>query len=172
MRKLIYSLIFFLLFFISPSFSFQQNPDVDDIGTGGRDDKSFLKAKNSNFKKGKDALKQAFKLKKKEKFEKANNRSEKALRYFVLAYKENPESIEVLNNLGLTYSMVGDLLMSEIYYQEGLILDPKNKLTNQRLGELYLKTKRIDLAKERLKVLTDCNCKEYSELKEIINKAE
>ena len=39
---------------------------------------------------------------------------------------------------------------------------------NEYLGELYVVTNRIDLAKERLKVLETCNCEEYKELKEII----
>ena len=58
--------------------------------------------------------------------------------------------------------------MSEIYYQEGLNIDPKHKLINQRLGELYIKTKRIELAKEKLKILSNCNCQEYLDLKETI----
>jgi hypothetical protein len=33
---------------------------------------------------------------------------------------------------------------------------------------LYVATNRIDLAKERLKILKDCNCEEYVELNEII----
>ena len=40
---------------------------------------------------------------------------------------------------------------------------------NEYLGELYVMTDRIDLAKERLEVLAECNCKEYFELKEIIS---
>jgi hypothetical protein len=36
------------------------------------------------------------------------------------------------------------------------------------LGELYVVTNRIDLAKERLDVLKSCNCEEYKELKAII----
>ena len=60
--------------------------------------------------------------------------------------------------------------MSEIYYQEGLIIDPKNYLINQRLGELYFNTKRVNLAKERLEVLISCNCEEYLNLKNIIEK--
>ena len=39
---------------------------------------------------------------------------------------------------------------------------------NEYLGELYVVTNRIDLAKERLSVLKNCNCEEYKELKEII----
>ena len=41
---------------------------------------------------------------------------------------------------------------------------------NEYLGELYVKTGRMDLAKERLAVLKSCKCEEYGELKEVIEK--
>ena len=41
---------------------------------------------------------------------------------------------------------------------------------NEYLGELYVQTNRIELAKERLQVLNGCNCEEYNELKELIEK--
>ena len=47
-------------------------------------------------------------------------------------------------------------------------IDPNHKGINEYLGELYVVTNRMDLAKERLKVLETCNCEEYNELKEII----
>ena len=49
-------------------------------------------------------------------------------------------------------------------------VDPNNILINKNLGELYINTKRLGLANERLKVLSLCNCKEYVDLKKIINK--
>ena len=168
MRTFIFSTIFYLLFLFNHSFSFQQNPDQGDIGTGGREDSNFMSPKNSNLKKGKDALKQAIKLNRKDKVKKANKKFEKALKYFVIAYKETPNNINVLNHLGFIYNIVGDVLMSEIYYQEALIIDPKNPEINQRLGELYVNTKRIDLANERLKTLKICNCEEYLFLKNIL----
>ena len=39
---------------------------------------------------------------------------------------------------------------------------------NEYLGELYVQTNRIKLAKKRLDVLEGCNCEEYEELKELI----
>ena len=36
------------------------------------------------------------------------------------------------------------------------------------IRDSYVVTNRIDLAKERLNLLESCNCKEYTELKEII----
>ncbi len=170
MKTVIYLVVIFWFFSLNNIFSFESNPAPGDIGTGGRDDLSFLEAKNSNFKKGKDSLRQALKYKKKNKLKKANKKFEKALKYFILAYKENPNNIEIINFLGFTYNMVGDFIMTEIYYTEGLSIDPNNITINKRLGELYFKTKRIELAKERLKALSSCNCKEYVSLKSTIDK--
>ena len=156
----------FVLFNQTNAFTDKDNKGAQSTG---REDLSFLEARNSNFKKGRDALKQAIKYNNKKKFEKSSKRLNKAIKYFVSAYKENPDSIEILSYLGLTYYMVGDNIMSEIYYQQALAIDPENNLINQRLGELYFNTKRTDLAKERLKILSNCDCKEYSNLKLIID---
>ena len=161
--------IFFIFIIIIPTFSFAEEKSKEFDGKGGRDDLSYLNAKNSNFKKGNDALKQALKLKKKNKFKKSNKRLEKAVNYFVLANKENPNNLQILNLLGFSYNLLGDTIMSEIYYTDALIIDPKNSLINQKLGELYFNTKRIDLAKQRLDLLVNCNCREYVELKKVIS---
>ena len=50
----------------------------------------------------------------------------------------------------------------------GLDIKPDHKGINEYLGELYVATGRLDLAKERLKILENCNCEEYQELKEVI----
>ena len=50
----------------------------------------------------------------------------------------------------------------------GLKINPNHTGINEYLGELYIATNRIDLARERLKVLENCNCEEYAELKDII----
>ena len=169
--KIIFFLItFFSLFYINFALSFEQYPETKDIGTGGRDDLSYLNSKTSDFKKGKDALKQAIKYQKKNKIEKSNIRYEKALKYFVSAYENYPSNIDILNHLGFTYSIVGDLIMSEIYYQEALKIEPLNPVINQRIGKLYLDTERFNLAKERLNVLKKCNCKEYLDFKTIFEK--
>ena len=49
--KFLISIIFYLLFTINSSFSFEQNPEQGDIGTGGREDSTFMNPKNSNIKK-------------------------------------------------------------------------------------------------------------------------
>ena len=157
--KYVCIIIFFIIVF---------QPTLASDFKGARDDLSFLNVKNSNFKKGINALKQAIKYEKKNKVDKANKRFEKAIKYFVSANKEDPDNIEILKGLGFSYYKVGDLIMSEIYYSEGLIIDPKNIFINQSLGKLYYKTKRIKLANERLDILKSCNCEEYLNLKSII----
>ena len=166
-------LLFFIFLYISiiytKSYS-AENKSGTFEGKGGAEDHSFLNVTNSNLKKGKDFFKQALKLKKKNKVKKSGKKFEKALSYFVLAHKEYPENVEILNYLGFTYNVIGDLMMSEIYYQQALVLDPKNPAINQGLGELYLETKRINLAKERLEALSICNCQEYTKLKNLLEK--
>ena len=81
---------------------------------------------------------------------------------------EKPSQADTLNYLGFTTRKLGDFKKGEEYYLQGLQIDPKHKGINEYLGELYVVTNRIDLAKERLNVLKNCNCEEYNELKEII----
>ena len=50
----------------------------------------------------------------------------------------------------------------------GLKLNPNHVEINEYLGELYVQTNRLDKAKERLRILENCNCEEYKELKDII----
>jgi len=66
----------------------------------------------------------------------------------------------------------GNLQEAEQYYLKGLDLDSGHLGINEYLGELYVQTGRIELAKERLTVLEGCKCEEkceeYEELKELI----
>jgi len=149
-------------------FTFTQFANAADF-KGARDDLSFFNIKNSNFKKGVDAINQAEKLYKKDKKNKATKRFNAAINYFVLAHKEEPDNPDILNYLGISYSKVNDVMMAEIYYLMGLEINPKHVGLNQYLGNLYVSTNKIDLALERLKILKDCNCEEYSNLKMIID---
>ena len=79
-----------------------------------------------------------------------------------------PHKADTLNYLGFTTRKLGDYVGGEKYYLQGLALEPNHNGINEYLGELYVVTSRMDLAKERLEVLKTCNCKEYNELKEII----
>ena len=85
-----------------------------------------------------------------------------------MCIRDRPLQADTLNYLGFTTRKLGDFEAGEKYYLLGLQVDPKHVGINEYLGELYVVTNRIDLAKERLEILKSCNCEEYQELKEII----
>ena len=114
-------------------------------------------------------IKAAKKYEKKGKTEKANKKYEKALGLLLLSDKEKPNKADTLNYLGFTTRKLGDYAGGEKYYLQGLTIEPNHNGINEYLGELYVVTNRIDLAKERLEVLKSCNCEEYDELKAIID---
>ena len=74
-----------------------------------------------------------------------------------------------MNYLGFTTRKLGDYENGEKYYLMGLAINPNHTGINEYLGELYVTTNRIELARERLKVLEKCNCEEYTQLKDIID---
>ena len=82
--------------------------------------------------------------------------------------RKKPLQADTLNYLGFTTRKIGDYQNGEKYYLLGLEINPNHIGINEYLGELYVATNRLDLAKERLEVLKTCNCEEYDELKEII----
>jgi len=123
----------------------------------------------SDYDKAVTIIKSAKKYEKKGKTEKANKRYEKAQKLLIASNKKKPLQADTLNYLGFTTRKLGDFENGEKYYLLGLEIEPKHIGINEYLGELYVVTNRIDLAKERLKVLENCNCEEYDELKEIIN---
>ena len=124
--------------------------------------------KKTNYEKGAYIIKKAKRYEKKGKIEKANKRYKKALKYLIKSNVEKPNQPDTLNYLGFATRKLGDYEKGEEYYLLGLQIDPDHKGINEYLGELYVVTDRIDLAKERLSVLKNCNCEEYKELKEII----
>ena len=122
----------------------------------------------SNYDKAVTLIKAAKKYEKKGKIEKANKRYEKAQALLIKSNKKKPLQADTLNYLGFTTRKLGDFENGEKYYLLGLEIDPNHVGINEYLGELYVVTNRLDLAKQRLKVLESCNCEEYNELKEII----
>ena len=123
----------------------------------------------SNYDKAVKLIKVAKKYEQKGKVDKANKRYEKALKLLVKSNKKKPNNADTLNYLGFTTRKLGNYEKGEKYYLEGLAIEPNHKGINEYLGELYVATNRIDLAKERLEILKSCNCEEYQELKEIID---
>ena len=129
---------------------------------------STPKKVKSDYDKAVQSIKFAKKYEKKGKLEKAKKRYAKAQKLLLKSNKENPLQADILNYLGFTTRKLGDYENGEKYYLLGLEIEPNHNGINEYLGELYVVTNRMDLAKERLKVLETCNCEEYNELKEII----
>ena len=71
--------------------------------------------------------------------------------------------------MGFTSRKTGNFEIAEKFYLQGLSINPNHNGINEYLGELYVQTNRMDKANERLEVLKSCNCKEYDQLKEIID---
>ena len=126
------------------------------------------KDKVSLYKSGKKLVLRAKKLEKKNKIEKAKKLYLKAYDKFEKAYAKDKKNADILNYLGYTLRKTGNLEKAETYYLKGLKLDSEHLGINEYLGELYVQTNRIELAKERLEVLKGCNCEEYEELKELL----
>jgi len=124
--------------------------------------------KVSDYTKAKNLIKSAKKYEKKGKTEKAQKRYAKAQKLLIKSNEKKPLQADTLNYLGFTTRKLGDYEGGEKFYLLGLQIEPNHNGINEYLGELYVATNRMDMAKERLEVLKTCNCEEYDELKEII----
>ena len=155
MIKKILSSIIFLTFFASGSFA-----------AGSSSDSGSTK---SLYDKAVSLIEIAKKMEAKGKIEKANKRYKKAQKYLIKSNKNKPKRADTLNYLGFTTRKLGDFEGGEKYYLQGLAIKPNHKGINEYLGELYVATGRMDLAKERLSILEGCNCEEYNQLKGVID---
>ena len=122
----------------------------------------------SNYDKAAKLVKAAKKFESDGKTKKATKRYERALKLLIKSNNEKPNKADTLNYLGFTTRKLGDFKKGEEYYLQGLAIEPNHSGINEYLGELYVVTNRIELAKERLAVLKNCNCEEYKELKQVI----
>ena len=132
-------------------------------GEGGGESKV-----KSNYEMAVSHIKFAKKLEKKGKLDKAKKRFEKAQKLLIKSNNKKPNNADTLNYLGFTTRKLGDFENGEKYYLQGLAINPNHKGINEYLGELYVATKRHNLAIERLEVLKGCNCEEYEQLKAVI----
>ena len=153
MKKFIYTLLITIAL-TNNSFSAGTSNDSSDGSS------SYTKAKN--------LIKAAKKYEKKGKTEKAKKRYAKAQKLLLKSNKEKPLQADTLNYLGFTTRKLGDYEKGEAFYLQGLKIEPNHNGINEYLGELYIATNRVDLAKERLNILKSCDCKEYKQLKEIV----
>ena len=149
----IYLTLFLLLTLASQSFA---------AGTSSSD-------KKPSYKNAVKLIEAAKKYESKDKMDKALKRYKKAQKILLELDKKKPLQADTLNYLGFTTRKLGDFEAGEKYYLLGLQVEPNHIGINEYLGELYVVTNRINLAKERLEVLKSCNCEEYQELKEIID---
>ena len=136
------------------------------FSAGSDDNSSKVK---SDYDKAVVLIKSAKKLEIKGKTEKANKKYEKAKKLLIKSNKKKPNQADTLNYLGFTTRKLGDFENGEKYYLLGLDIEPNHIGINEYLGELYVATNRLNLAKERLQILETCNCKEYNELKAVID---
>ena len=120
-------------------------------------------------KEAQNLVKRGKKLESKGKNEKALKLYDKAYKKLLEANKLDKKNPDILNYLGFTLRKSGKYEQAEKYYLQGLEIKPDHNGINEYLGELYVQTQRMDLAKERLAVLKDCDCEEYKELEEVIN---
>jgi len=155
MKKIIYVFAFLLL----TNFSFAAGSSSNSNGNEA-----------SLYKVAKKFIVKAKKLEKKDKVEKALKLYSKAYDKLLKAYDKDKENPDILNYLGFTLRKAGNFEEAEKFYLAGLEIKPDHKGINEYLGELYIKTNRIELAKERLEVLKGCKCEEFEELKELIDK--
>ena len=155
MKKLIYTLLI-IIALTNNSFSAGSSSDNDST------------PKVSDYAKAKNLIKAAKKYEKKGKTEKAQKRYAKAQKLLLKSNDKKPLQADTLNYLGFTTRKLGDYEGGEKFYLQGLQIEPNHNGINEYLGELYVATNRMDMAKERLEVLKTCNCDEYDELKEII----
>ena len=153
MKKLFYTLLIIVVL-TNNSFSAGSASDASDGSS------SYTKAYN--------LIKSAKKYEKKGKTEKAQKKYAKAQKLLLKSNEQKPLQADTLNYLGFTTRKLGDYEGGEDFYLQGLQIEPNHNGINEYLGELYVATNRMDMAKERLEVLKTCNCEEYGELKEII----
>ena len=153
MKKIIYVFVFLLL----TNISFAAGSSSSSNG-----------GEANLYKEAKKLIVRAKKLEKKDKVEKALKLYSKAYDKLLKAYDKDKKNPDVLNYLGFTLRKAGNFEEAETFYLAGLEIKPGHKGINEYLGELYIKTNRIELAKERLEVLKGCKCEEFDELKELI----
>ena len=156
MKKLLVSICLFLLL------------SVGAYSAGSSSSESSTTVKKTNYEKAVSYIDKAKKFEEDGKQKKAEKQYEKAQKLLIKSNENEPNNADTLNYLGFTTRKLGNLKLGEEYYLKGLAIEPDHNGINEYLGELYVITNRMDLAKERLEILKNCNCEEFDELNEII----
>lgn len=154
-KQTLFLTIFFFLFFQSYSFGNSQ---------GYRDELPPLE-KLSDLTVGVKRIQKGIKYEKKGKFKKANKMYNEAISFLLKSNRNKAINSDTYFYLGYAYDKINDIDNSLIYYNLGLVIDPKNLKINKFLGNLYLKINKPAKAKEILQNIEYCNCNEYNDLK-------
>ena len=118
-------------------------------GDSSSDSDNYL----DQYKAAKNLVKRGKKLESKGKNDKALKLYDSAYKKLLEANKLESRNPDILNYLGFTLRKAGKYEQAEKYYLQGLEIKTNHNGINEYLGELYVKTQRIDLSKERLAVL-------------------
>ena len=156
-------ILLILIFAISSTIAIAASAGGDSKNTASKGVKAATK-----FDIGEKWISKAKKFEKKNKVDKAKKAYEKAIKSLLESNAQNPSDPDTLNLLGFSHRKIGDYSNAEIYYAMGLEIDPKHVGINEYMGELFVATNRMGEAKKRLAVLENCNCKEYNDLKQVI----
>ncbi len=87
------------------------------------------------------------------------------------AVKSKPSDADAWNQLGFSYRKTDRLDEAFAAYGKALAIDPGHRGANEYLGELYLRTKQPEKARERLAKLDSAcffGCEEFDDLKKKI----
>ena len=101
----------------------------------------------------------------------ANQDYQAAIRYLLKPVETDSENADVYNLLGYSHRNLEMNDKAFVYYEKALSLDPPHKKAHEYIGELYLKLKQPEKAKEHLAKLDSIcffGCEEFDELKEAI----
>ncbi len=82
--------------------------------------------------------------------------------------RRNPKNVDAINYLGYSYRQLGQYDQALIQYKAALLQDANHRGVNEYLGQLYLKTGKVNAAKAqlaRLKSICGTGCEEYESLK-------
>ena len=98
----------------------------------------------------------------------------KALKVLQTAVSKDPVNADIYNLLGFTSRNLDKNKIAGRYYAKALQLNPEHLGALEYQGELFIKLKNMNKAKEnlaRLKALCGVNCEEYLDLRADIEKA-
>jgi len=87
----------------------------------------------------------------------------------ILKKKKYTKDPDILNHYAFALRKTKNFIKAEEYYKKALAIEPDHKGALEYIGELYVDTNRLELAKSTLQKLEKCKCEEYDELKNYIN---